>query len=368
VQFFQKTHVGRVREHNEDSSYSDPAGRFFVVADGMGGHAAGEVASQLAVDEVRAMLEKQQKIWDDDPTALTTSAMETLIKSLAEQANRAVRQRAERSPSTRGMGTTLEVLLLTGNGAWIGHVGDSRTYLVRGSEVSQLTHDQTIANQLSASQKQAMGDALQQYDNVLAEAIGARVDVKPAVAHAELQSGDLLLSCSDGLYQYFPRAQEMGEIFAMDGPKAGLDRLVDLALERGGKDNITGLLVEVVEHSPSASRPDDGRSAAQQGYGIEEALRLMRLLPQGDSELVLRVLRNSLASAGVLLGPIIRDAGDKQERLSRAIKEHNHAIEEMRQQVASCQQEIAALEEDRAETLMVKGHLERALSRPSKQA
>ena len=253
---YQKTDVGLLRDHNEDTSYSDPAGAFFIVADGMGGHAAGEVASQLAVDEVTALLGKERGVLaslGSDPNSLPRPVMTELLKRVGSQANQAVRKQASQNRATRGMGTTLEMVCMTADGAWIGHVGDSRTYLVRSNAVVQLTTNHTVAQQLSADKRVQMADVLEEWGSVLVEAIGAKEDVSVEVIHCELQSGDRLLVCSDGLYEYFPRAEEISEVLAMEGSSAGLERLVELALNRGGKDNITGLLIEVVE--AAARRP-----------------------------------------------------------------------------------------------------------------
>ncbi len=394
LQVYERTDVGQVRDHNEDSKYSDPGGRFFVVADGMGGHAAGEVASQLAVEEVKARLDEERSVLDTlgtDPKALTRPVMTEMLKRVGGLANKAVRQRALEDTTTKGMGTTLEVVCVTADGAWIGHVGDSRTYLVRANQVTQLTTDQTVAQQLSEEKRLKMAEVLEQWGGVLVEAIGAKETVNVDVVHCPLESGDQLLLCSDGLYEYFPRAGEIGEVLAMEGCKAGLERLVELAYDRGGKDNITGVLVDVIEASKksqaasssnseeeleygltaensvplgvrTAALDEDERGGGEaQDYGIDEAIALMRKLPAEQVDLVVTVVKQTLQSAGVRTLPIIRSAEAKKRRIERRVTLLKKEIDGLKQEVVDYKAQISTLEDDRAETSLVKERLELAV-------
>lgn len=372
---FQQTDVGRAREHNEDSSYADPHGRYFIVADGMGGHAAGEVASQLAVDAVRACLDGERATFDalgSGTNGHETALMTGVVERAGQQANTAVRKRASQDSKTRGMGTTLEFAVVTAGGAWIGHVGDSRTYLISGTSVSQLTKDHTFAEHLAKNQKLAPGNAAKKYGNILVEAVGAKDEVRVDVVHTPLEAGDRLLLCSDGLYQYFPRADEIGEILVMDGSKAGLARLIDEANERGGRDNITGVLVEVLEFAsstkPVSAPPSQsplpstysGPSAAEQEYGIDEAIALVRKLPAQDLELEIRVVKGALESANIRIEPIIEDAAETLARIERRVAALKEEIAQREQDKADCLADIARQEEDLAETSLVKSRLELA--------
>src|SRR5262252_1025337 len=145
------TDVGIVREHNEDSAFMEPAKGFFIVADGMGGHAAGEVASAMAVDTVRKTLEAARTEIDAFKKAPSDSARRGLVQLLQNavlSAHQAVYQRGQSEQDKAGMGTTLDVVLLAGPEAFVAHVGDSRTYLVRDSRTSQITTDHTVAEVL----------------------------------------------------------------------------------------------------------------------------------------------------------------------------------------------------------------------------
>ncbi len=377
---FERTDVGRVRDHNEDSMYSDLEGRFFVVADGMGGHAAGEVASQLAVEEVRTVLSSEQGVLNgigSKPSPRTHPIMTELLTRAGTLANEVVRKRASEDKAKEGMGTTLEVACITGDGVWIGHVGDSRTYLVRGNSVTQLTTDHTVAERLAKNKGVNRAAVFEQWGSVLVEAIGANEQVNVEVLHSALQSGDRLLLCSDGLYEYFPRAEEIGEVLGMEGSQAGLERLVDLALDRGGKDNITGVVVEVVKapNNVIGTQSQEGSENIaydttvdsfdpieddEQDYGIEEAIALMRKLPGKNAELEVRVLAATLKSANITVAPIIRDASLKQVRIERRIDTLGSEIGSLKDEVSDCLKEIAALEEDREETTMVKERLQLA--------
>ncbi len=387
VNAYELTHVGHARKLNEDSKYVDPAGTYFVVADGMGGHAAGEVASALAVEEVRKDVAAKSRSFAKLDAKTSSSARRTmtdLLTRAGKRANNAVRTLAAKDRSKEGMGTTLEVLCLTSEGAWIGHVGDSRTYRIRGGEVEQLTVDQTVAQRFSDENREASPALMEQWGSVLLEAFGAKDEVNVEVVHADLKSGDRLLVCSDGLYQYFPRAEELAEVVAMEGPEAGLGRLVDLALDRGGQDNITGILVDVVSVPPSAAMADTAKlgkrkagskatfppapsteklpDGFEQEYGIAEAIALLRKLPDGDAGTIGRVLRRTLLSARIALPPIIADGNAKNARIEARVEGLKKEIEALRGEIARAETEIAALEEDRAETQLVKERLEMAES------
>ena len=374
---FERTEVGRVRDHNEDSKYSDPDGRYFVVADGMGGHAAGEVASQLAVDEVKKVLSGECEVLDavsSAPNSRTRPIMTELLTRVGTLANEAVRKHAEENTATHGMGTTLEVVCVTADGAWIGHVGDSRTYLVRSGSVTQLTTDHTVAQRMSKDNQAPSAAMLEQWGSVLVEAIGAKDSVNVEVVHSRLKRGDRLLLCSDGLYEYFPRAEEIAEVLAMEGSKAGLERLIDLAYDRGGKDNITGVLVEIVQQPTSQGDSEEIGHAAtltglepfgegiDQDYGIEEAIALMRKLPEENLELVVRVVKQTLRSTNISLLPILSDATSKQARLKREVEALKNEISSLEGEVASRLSEITTLDDDRAETTMVMERLKLAQS------
>ncbi len=263
-----QTDVGMVREHNEDSAWADPEGMFFVVADGMGGHAAGEVASAMAVEEMRKALEAaraQVQEFAAQPTDGARKALVSLLETSVQKAHQAVFERGGREIDKKGMGTTLDVVLIAEAEAFVAHVGDSRTYLIRSGSVAQVTTDHTVAEVLVIEGKLTAEEArMSPLRTILVNAIGVSPDVGVELAHIRLRRGDKVLLCSDGLHDYFPSDGELGEVLSLSPGAEGLDKIVTMAKDRGGHDNITGILIEVVEGNPSIEdEADDARKAAQ---------------------------------------------------------------------------------------------------------
>jgi serine/threonine protein phosphatase PrpC len=241
---------------------------FFIVADGMGGHAAGEVASAMAVEEMRKSLEAardQTREFADGPDDEGRRALVALLETSVQKAHQAVFERGGRESDKKGMGTTLDVVLVADAEAFVAHVGDSRTYLVRSGSVAQVTTDHTVAEVLVIEGKLTAEEArLSPLRTILVNAIGVSPDVGVELAHIRLRKGDKLLLCSDGLHDYFPLESELAELLSLSAGPEGLERMVTLAKERGGHDNITGVLVEVVEGNASIEEEaDDARRLAQ---------------------------------------------------------------------------------------------------------
>jgi serine/threonine protein phosphatase PrpC len=251
VRSAMKTDIGVVREHNEDSAFVDEKLRFFVVADGMGGHAAGEVASAMAVEGVRKALDNSDESLQKYATEPTEDGRQEIAQVLEEavrDAHRAVFERGVAEPDKQGMGTTLDVVLLCGQEAFVAHVGDSRTYLLRGSTAAQITTDHTVAEVLVIEGKLSAEEALvSPLRTILVNALGVSAEVGVEMAHLTLHKGDRLLMCSDGLHDYFPQEQELYDEVIANDPEVALGKLVEAAKERGGHDNITGVIIEVLE-------------------------------------------------------------------------------------------------------------------------
>jgi PPM family protein phosphatase len=250
-----KTDVGMVREHNEDSACADAEGMFFVVADGMGGHAAGEVASAMAVEEMKRALETarpQIQSFENEPSEEARKQLVALLESSVQKAHQAVFERGGRESDKKGMGTTLDVLLVADGEAFVAHVGDSRTYLIRSGSVAQVTTDHTVAEVLVIEGKLTPEEArMSPLRTILINAVGVSPDVGVELAHIRLRRGDKILLCSDGLHDYFPSELELGDVLTSGDGEKGLEKVVSMAKDRGGHDNITGILVEVVEGNPS---------------------------------------------------------------------------------------------------------------------
>jgi serine/threonine protein phosphatase PrpC len=251
LQAWLVTDVGVVRDHNEDSAHMEPDQGFFIVADGMGGHAAGEVASAMAVETVKTTLEAARPEIDAFKKAPSDSGRRALVQLLQNavlQAHQAVFSRGQAEADKQGMGTTLDVVLVAGGEAFVAHVGDSRTYLVRDGRSSQITTDHTVAEVLVIEGKLTIEEAqVSPLRTILVNAIGVSADVGVEMAHVTLKRNDRLLLCSDGLHDYFPVEEEIAQRMAADAPGDALKEMVELAKTRGGHDNITGVAVHVVD-------------------------------------------------------------------------------------------------------------------------
>ncbi|MBA2427152.1 MAG: Stp1/IreP family PP2C-type Ser/Thr phosphatase [Actinobacteria bacterium] len=240
-----RSDVGLVREGNEDSYLAEAP--VFVVADGMGGHVAGEVASQTTVGIIEERL--QGGAQEND---------RALVEMLRD-ANAAIRNRAADDASLTGMGTTCTLVLVDGNQAHIAHVGDSRAYLFRDGGLTQLTEDHTLVERM-VKQGRLRPEEAQHHPqrSVITRALGVDADVQVDVQDVELEDGDRLLLCSDGLTS-MAGTDAIAEVLAAEAePQPAADRLVDLANRAGGEDNVTVVVVDV-----SAAADDGGAPAAE---------------------------------------------------------------------------------------------------------
>ena len=249
IRFSASTDVGRLRDHNEDNFLVDRKLCLFVVADGMGGHAAGEVASALAVRIIHEELKKER---DTITAAAAESRASRAILGLLEQAvQRAcvkIHEEARADPQKRGMVTTLSALLINGSHGFIAHVGDSRIYLLRDGRIQQVTEDHTVFNELikrgKLSREQIEKVAQK---NAITRAVGVYERVEVDTLTIEVLPGDQFLLASDGLHGYIAHPAELEPYFEEEDPAAATQGLVDLANRKGGKDNITAVLVRLGE-------------------------------------------------------------------------------------------------------------------------
>jgi hypothetical protein len=171
-----------------------------------------------------------------------------LLQNAVLQAHQAVYQRGQAEPDKQGMGTTLDVVLVAGAEAFVAHVGDSRTYLVRDTKTSQVTTDHTVAEVLVIEGKLTIEEAqVSPLRTILVNAIGVSADVGVEMAHVTLKKNDRILLCSDGLHDYFPIDEEIAQRLSEDKPGEALKEMVELAKTRGGHDNITGVAVHITE-------------------------------------------------------------------------------------------------------------------------
>ncbi len=248
------THPGLRRDSNEDAFAARPDLGLFLVADGMGGHAAGEVASKLTAETIEAFTNDTRardtnRTWPFpfDP-ALSVDA--NRLKAAFRLANRHVAQRMESQQELRGMATTASAVILherpSGQiDAAIGHVGDSRVYLYRGGGLRQLTDDHSWVGEQIRSGVMSDDDARRHpWRNVVTRAISGGADPEVDVIETVLESGDRLLLCSDGLSGVVPQ-DEMGRLVAGAGLEDACQALIDAANAAGGPDNITAVLLAI---------------------------------------------------------------------------------------------------------------------------
>jgi PPM family protein phosphatase len=266
LRFFAATDVGRVRDHNEDNFLVDKKIGLFMVADGMGGHAAGEVASAICVRTVHEELKKERELIADYLSGATGAKKVTpkdivaLLEHAVQSACLKIHEEAQIDQNKRGMGTTLSAILVLGHQGFIAHVGDSRIYMMRAGRIQQVTEDHTVFNELikrgklTKEQIEKVGPKA----NAITRAVGVyeRVDVDTLVI--EVLAGDAFILASDGLTGYLDSPEELREPLALEGD-AVVKKLIELANERGGKDNITTVVVRIG------------------GEGVEDEVRAQRL-------------------------------------------------------------------------------------------
>jgi PPM family protein phosphatase len=253
---FGLTDVGRKRQHNEDAMLVDNTLGLFIVADGMGGHAAGEVASARSAEVVKSHLTTNKSILKDlakEPTQANRQAAQSLVEVAVQRACADIYKMAAADNTKRGMGTTFVCLVVAGARAIIGHVGDSRVYLVRSGQCHRLTEDHTlIAAQLKAGTITKDQAATSQYRNVITRAVGIQESVQVDTLIVDLIPGDTFMLCSDGLHGYL-NDDEVAPLVAAVGRPELPRRFIDLANERGGKDNITAVVVQVLGDATTVS-------------------------------------------------------------------------------------------------------------------
>lgn len=242
------TDVGRKRDTNQDSFLVDEVLRLFVVADGMGGHAGGGTASRLAVETLQAQIQKSHGEHPDaygPATSLEESKLPEVLRDAVEAACFNIFHEARDNPSLSGMGTTATVLMLHGPHAFVAHVGDSRLYLVRGGEIHQVSEDHSLVNeQIKAGVLTPEEARHSQFKNVITRSVGFEEDVLVDLLGLALEPGDTFIICCDGLSNLV----EDREIAAMVRSEKIDDlplRLIALANDRGGDDNITVVAVQV---------------------------------------------------------------------------------------------------------------------------
>jgi PPM family protein phosphatase len=294
LSFWAATDVGKKREANEDNFLVDKKLSLFVVADGMGGHASGEVASQLAVHEFRNAADAGKELierYAKGDKKVDAPEILGLLENAVETAGRAIYQKGQAEPEKRGMGTTTSALLIAGDRGFIAHVGDSRIYMLRGGQVVQLTEDHSLVNELirrgRVTKESFETSAYKQYKNAVTRAVGVYETVQPDTIDFEILPGDQFLLCSDGLHAYL-NDQRIIDSLKGDDVKLLPKKFIDLANAGGGHDNITAIVIRVEGTPAAAGAPVDDR-AAELARKVD-VLRKMPLFKHLIYKEILRVL------------------------------------------------------------------------------
>ena len=268
VKMGAKTDLGRVRDNNEDKfdfyEPEDPVvlaakGSFYAVADGMGGHSAGQIACELALKTVLSL-------YYGDPSP----DKEASLRRAVTEANSLIYDTALAIPDRQGMGTTLTAAVLCEDTLLIAQVGDSRAYLLRGGKISQITEDHSwVAEQVRLGTMTLAEAQVSPFRNIITRSVGTAVMVEPDITIQEVQVGDTFVLCSDGLTGHV-EPPEIQQIAASQSPSAAAMALVELANERGGRDNITALVLSIralvpfeggAEQSAGGTAPKEEKSS-----------------------------------------------------------------------------------------------------------
>ena len=316
ITFSQGTDVGKVREHNEDwVEIEDPTeaaarrkGRLFIVADGMGGYQAGEVASRLAAETV-----KREYYADplDDPTAR--------LRNAVQSANEAVYRSARSDRAHAGMGTTIVATALVGRKAYIASVGDSRAYVVHRNEISQITQDHSfVGEQIRAGLLTKEQARVHPQRNVITRALGSQATVQVDTFEGELSDGDVLILCTDGLTGHVPEDRIRETVIQLP-PQQAVRQLIEMAKEDGGTDNISMVLLRMGPPPPVQTAATPAVPAVRPSTSVTEApaVKLMpRPAPRKISLIwvvvglvVVLVFLGGLAAAALMMSGVLRGGG-----------------------------------------------------------
>ena len=254
-----RSDVGMIRSGNEDSFFAHASKErgLFIVADGMGGHAAGEVASEMAVQIIARELQNLQDVGN--------SSARNVVGTALRDANHAIYERTIAESDKQGMGTTASVLVVSPGRYLIGQVGDSRIYMLRDGALKQLTKDHSyVQEQVDAGFLTPEQARYHPYSNVITRCVGASESVEPDVYVGEARAGDVFLVASDGLTGMVDDRRLQQLLLSRASPGRLVDALISEANGRGGLDNITAIIVQVVSLEPPA---DDAKTLETKAYG-----------------------------------------------------------------------------------------------------
>ena len=264
-----KTDVGQKRDHNEDALLVDPNLGLYIVCDGMGGHAAGEVASAHAVKTVQRVLTENLALIEEARKD-KGDARDRLIIAVEGAVNTACSEifsMATADNGKAGMGTTLVMMLVVGGKGLMAHVGDSRLYMVRAGQIHQLSEDHSYTSEMVKRGKMTREQArTSPYANVITRAVGIQKNVQVDTLMFDMIPGDTFLLCSDGLHGYYDDPNDLADTLSQGDHDKVADALISTANTRGGKDNITALVMRAVA--------DDDDKALEEARATEVNLKL----------------------------------------------------------------------------------------------
>lgn len=242
MEVFAKSDLGKARDINEDAIYipeEDLGINLYILADGMGGYQGGDVASQLAVTAARSYIKNNYEITFEEKEDILK-----LVNGSIEYANMVVAERAKTDKKLNQMGSTLEVLLLIRNNAYIGHVGDSRAYIIRDGNIRKLTTDHSYIQKLINDGRITKAESTTHPDkNMITKAIGTEIVVEAELIHQKLNKGDIILLCSDGLTNLVSD-NEILKIVQESFDEDVAEKLVDKANSLGGTDNVSVIVLK----------------------------------------------------------------------------------------------------------------------------
>ena len=259
LDFALKTHPGLVRPLNEDAIGADPSCGLFALADGLGGYNAGEVASVMAISSV---LERLSSALADSRSSDVVFAPDDVVYDTVNEINANIYNAALNSAAFEGMATTLVVAWFLGERLWVAHTGDSRLYRYRDDQLEQLTRDHSFSQELLDAGMVTEEEArILPAKNLVTRALGASPEIEPEVQDLDVMAGDLILLCSDGLTEMVGSYEIAGLLAAQADMHETARRLVDLANEAGGRDNISVMIIKVTQKDAAVPTSQDSPAA-----------------------------------------------------------------------------------------------------------
>jgi serine/threonine protein phosphatase PrpC len=292
IEYWAGTDRGRERAHNEDAFLCDEALKIFIVADGMGGHEAGEVASSLCVASIRDTIAENRDLIEKlnaDDASVDRSEILRILEHAVQASCSLIKERATEDPDKSGMGTTCSLLLLANRRGFIAHVGDSRIYVVRRDQVHQLSEDHSLANELTRRGKMKLEDLENSpyngFASAVTRAVGIYENVEVDTFDFEVFPGDQFLLCTDGQHSYLDHetiTRTIGQLDLQSTSRA----LIDIANQGGGHDNITNIVIRVAR---SKAEEVESREASRK-IDLLKGICLFEDLDQEDLDRMLRTM------------------------------------------------------------------------------